>query len=586
MNEFLKAALWYARRGWPVFPVKPRAKQPPLTPRGCLDAAVDEKQIVDWWTKTPFANVALRTGVWSYALDIDRAKGGFETLESLELKHGRLRPTLSQVTGGNGYQYLYQPPEQAVIKNATDVNGWRGIDVRGENGYILVQPSIHPSGNKYFWDGSDWQSDEIVPADPWLLDALLNGHGQAKNGGPYAAPAEKISSGHRHKELFKLACSLRARGLTEPEILAAVWQFNQDRCDPPKTREEIEKLARDVAGRYAAGAAHAPAPERKPPEMPKRMTIAQVKALAVESPAILVEGLLPRRGLTLFTGGQKMGKTILAAQASIAIATNHALLDYYQIEKSGPVLIVETDDPAGDASFKDLWTRWDVPDSAPAFLQISAPFALGEDFLAWIESEIREVNPVLVALDSYLSLRPVRGKGADIVHQEKQEIAQLDALAKRLATNILLLHHESTTTKSSAQLDWDSRGAGTFAITAAAESQISITRFRELDGSTARLVRARGRHMPERMMTIAYDANIGAFVHLLDGGAAPYYPLILEMRRTLQSQVFTAGDLQEAQGLSRATAYRHLTALANAGAVLRERFNEYRFSPHILHMPL
>jgi hypothetical protein len=582
VNPLLRAALYYARRGWPVFPVKPHAKQPPLTPHGSLDATTDLKQIEFWWTKTPRANVALRTGVWGWALDIDRAKGGFETLEDLEHKHGKLRRTLSQITGGKGRQDFYLLPEQAVIKNGENVCGWQGIDIRGENGYVLVQPSIHPSGGKYVWDGLKWQEEEIATADPWLIEAILNGNGTGHK--KFELP-EKIPHGQQHKYLVSLAGKMRANFMGYDEIVEALWQVNQTRCEKPGPRAHIEQYARSVS-KYVPGPQHAPAPERNPPELPARLSVGQVKALDVPPPAILIEGLLPERGLALFTGGQKMGKTILAAQAAIAVATGHSLLDYYRIEKPGPVLIVETDDPAGDASFKDLWTKWDVPDDAPAYLQIRAPFQLGEDFLQWIEQEIEECHPVMLVLDSYLSLRPLRGQNGDIVLQEKQEIAALDELGKRLRVLILLVHHESSTTKSNALLDWDSRGAGTFAITAAAESQLSIARFRELEGSTARLVRSRGRHLAERMMTVAYDANLGCFTHILDGAAASHYPLILEMRRNLQAPVFTAGDLQEASGVSRSTAFRQLAALVNAGAVLRERFNEYRFAPATLQMAL
>ena len=60
-NRFLEAALFYARRlGWPVLPVKPGQKAPPLTKNGSLDASTDEKQIYLWGrcTRTPTSHCA------------------------------------------------------------------------------------------------------------------------------------------------------------------------------------------------------------------------------------------------------------------------------------------------------------------------------------------------------------------------------------------------------------------------------------------------------------------------------------------------------------------------------------------------
>src|SRR5262245_9841604 len=104
-NDFLRAALFYAKNlGWPVFPVKPKSKKPPLTSNGCLDATTDEKQIREWWKKWPEANVAVRTGIEFWALDVDPKHGGEESRERLVQQHGALADTLRQRTGGGGSQ--------------------------------------------------------------------------------------------------------------------------------------------------------------------------------------------------------------------------------------------------------------------------------------------------------------------------------------------------------------------------------------------------------------------------------------------------------------------------------------------------
>jgi hypothetical protein len=218
-------------------------------------------------------------------------------------------------------------------------------------------------------------------------------------------------------------------------------------------------------------------------------------------------------------------------------------------------------------------------------LLLTAPFDLGNEFLAWIEEEIVEFKPVMVVLDSYLALRPLRGKSGDIVHTEKREVRELDELAKKHDLLIVLLHHESSTTKANALLDAFSRGAGTYGVTAAAESQLTITKFRELDGSTVRLVRAMGRHMPEIQMVVKYNADIGSFSHVIDGLASSYYPLLMGMKRDLDARpTFGPADLMGAMGISRAYAYRHLANLLNARAVVKNRDGSYQFSADVQRM--
>src|SRR5437879_2880227 len=101
----LQAALGYAERGWPVFPVhwpknggcscnKPECDavgKHPHTRNGLLDATVDPVQIRDWWTKWPEANIGVRTGDESgvVVLDLDEKNGnsGSDSLAELEAEH-------------------------------------------------------------------------------------------------------------------------------------------------------------------------------------------------------------------------------------------------------------------------------------------------------------------------------------------------------------------------------------------------------------------------------------------------------------------------------------------------------------------
>ena len=137
----MSAALKYAERGIPVFPLRPGGKKP-LTPRGFKDATTNPDRIRRWWKRRPDANIGIPTGKRSglWALDRDAYKPGCMSREALERKHGPIPKTTTVGTGRGGYQYLFRYPTSCEIKNSAGELG-PGLDVRGEGGYIVAPPS-------------------------------------------------------------------------------------------------------------------------------------------------------------------------------------------------------------------------------------------------------------------------------------------------------------------------------------------------------------------------------------------------------------------------------------------------------------
>src|SRR5215510_10156201 len=127
---FADAALYYASRGWRVFPIASGKKAPPLTAHGCHDATDDPAIIRRWWTEHPNANVAIACGLDSDILvldvDVKNGKAGLRTLEELEQRFGLLE-TLTQKTPSGGQHLIFKHPA-TPIKNGVDVLD--GIDVR------------------------------------------------------------------------------------------------------------------------------------------------------------------------------------------------------------------------------------------------------------------------------------------------------------------------------------------------------------------------------------------------------------------------------------------------------------------------
>lgn len=165
--DVLCAALATAARGWPVFPCAPRSKRP-ATERGFHDATTDPERIRAWWAADARFNVATATGPVSglLVLDIDG--------DPSELLAGRLVPaSVTQRTGGGGYQVLFAWTPALEGFPTSRVKPLPGLDTRGRGGYVVLPPSIHPSGRPYRWC-ENYGPDEIPLAAPprWLVEAL------------------------------------------------------------------------------------------------------------------------------------------------------------------------------------------------------------------------------------------------------------------------------------------------------------------------------------------------------------------------------------------------------------------------------
>jgi len=203
-HELLDAALAYAARGWPVFPCKPRGKEP-LTPHGFKDATTDEVVIRDWWSRWPDANIGIPTGASTFVvLDVDTRDGGNETLRELVAQHGELPETPAVLTSGGGTHYYLAPDGVRCCKVG------KGIDLKGAGGYVIAPPSVHPTGWTYTWDAED------VPmaAVPGWLAALARPGDHERGDG----------HGRQHRPPVSVLSEL-------PQAAEALKRLAPERCD-------------------------------------------------------------------------------------------------------------------------------------------------------------------------------------------------------------------------------------------------------------------------------------------------------------------------------------------------------------------
>lgn len=237
MANFADAALPLAAGGWPVFPLGQDKK--PRTMHGFKDATKDAAQIAAWSEQWPDALVGVPTGKASgvFVLDVDvkNSKDGFSTLST---KGWNLPATRTHKTrNGGGAHYLFRAPSDNLLKNSASKLG-AGLDTRGDGGYIVWWPAH---------GGTVENPDVFADVPRCLLDALQ----ETVHRMP-ATSSEGIAEGGRNDTLFRLASSLRAKGLTEEAIGAALQIENAAKCSPPLPADEVMRIAQSV-GRYAEG---------------------------------------------------------------------------------------------------------------------------------------------------------------------------------------------------------------------------------------------------------------------------------------------------------------------------------------------
>jgi hypothetical protein len=168
-DDLLGWAQFYAEQlGWPVLPLVEREKRP-LTKHGLLDASTSSEQIQEWWTRWPKANIGLRTGVKFDVVDLDGTAG---RTSLLNLAPGYKHEGPVALTG-KGYHLLFGVTFGKNFANSEKLDtkvAHPGLDFRGQSGYIVAAPSVHPSGHRYDWIKAP-NLDLPIPPE-WLMELV------------------------------------------------------------------------------------------------------------------------------------------------------------------------------------------------------------------------------------------------------------------------------------------------------------------------------------------------------------------------------------------------------------------------------
>ncbi len=237
-----KSALMYRRKyGFSVIPMRLN-KKPLIEWKKYQSILPTEKEIEDWWTKWPDANIGIVTGELSNlaVIDIDAEEGKKEILkyipDSCEF------PVCSTPAGGQHFYFRY-PIDLDLRNNCRAVPG---CDLRGEGGYVIAPPSKGENGKEYRWLPLLDISKVEIPALPIAYINYVSNMNSTIRGCNNSAK-EMFTPGRRDNDLFHVANCLVKGGVTDPEarqvltILAKNCIVPEDKVNPEKwARQKIE----------------------------------------------------------------------------------------------------------------------------------------------------------------------------------------------------------------------------------------------------------------------------------------------------------------------------------------------------------
>ncbi|MEI6422540.1 MAG: bifunctional DNA primase/polymerase, partial [Lentisphaerota bacterium] len=188
----LETALGYANAGIPIFPCEAGGKKP-LTEHGFKDASTNLKQIEEWWSSNPRANIGIPTGPASelFGIDVDNKDGkeGLRSLWELTSKYGQMPMTLTVETPSGGFHFFFKWRDG--LRCSAGKLGL-GLDTRGEGGYLIAAGSSI-DGKRY-----NVVNDSPVAELPTWLVQLLNPAKQSRQPG---VPSE-------HPDAMKVTATL------------------------------------------------------------------------------------------------------------------------------------------------------------------------------------------------------------------------------------------------------------------------------------------------------------------------------------------------------------------------------------------
>lgn len=416
-------AVEYVDSGWSVLPVRPEEKRPYMTNWLQYTKTRAPKAMVEnWFQSLANPGVGAVTGRISNMVVLDVESDCPYPIEDLLKKY----PTqMVSRSGSGGYHLFYQyPTNQTRVSNRVRI--FEGADLRADGGFIVLPPTMHPSGQRYEWVKRgplgafpatllDLQAQPRVPNEGWITEALRG-----------------VSEGGRNDTCARLAGYFFKKGMNYDIVEALLLDWNE-RNEPPLPVHEVRTTIKSIERSHALGPAQATQVifeddrATSPTQQDHRESsfgvmkmVDYVKGYGGDGVSWLVEDWMPDASITFLVSPPESYKTWLLLDLAVSVSAGVPFLGRYNVNSPGPTLIIQQEDSHAGLTDRlaliveqklgalpkidqDEWTIPAMPD-IPIYihpdrqLRFDNPKVLEE-----MEKQIATIRPKVVMIDPLYS---------------------------------------------------------------------------------------------------------------------------------------------------------------------------------------
>ena len=413
-----------------MFPVDDK-KQPLVKWKTFQTQYATPAQVDDWARRWPKAGIGVATGTLSgvFVIDQDSAEG--DTLAGV-------LPETATVQTSKGKHYYFKMPSGQTP--GVKVRFAPGLDLRGQGGYAVLPPSVHPDGHWYAWDIPP--EEGIAECPPEVVKVLMRAHGEVETtaSGGWRLGLEGVPEGSRNTTAASLIGKLLSENDEElwPMLWDAIKYWNLGKNVVPLTEAELLTTYRSICSKER---------EKRNRTEPIGGTLKELRDMAIPPRIWTVTGLLPE-GCMLSVGKAKSGKTLFWQNVGLKVASHNASHLASRAPgltfpvNRGHVVYLLLEDDLG--LFKENLLKMSPLAEWPEDFEYYTKFpSLYEGGLAALERKLRP-DTRLVVIDTLAAFLVGKGKrgGKDVFGDQYEMIAPLRDLAHRRHIPIVVVTHQ------------------------------------------------------------------------------------------------------------------------------------------------